>query len=227
MDTKANLFFLADVVKVSDLVPLTGGKVREIYAFPGRSDLLIKVKNGHAQIRKHTLAKRLAWRVFKDAQYRNMLKEIECEMKVAMKVGPQIENSPLPRMLGVVQTDRGSGLVVEKIPGDENGLARHLITLCQSRNLTGAMLDQLNRFVARLYDLQIVARDIHAKNIVYGQRGTESGFFLVDGYGERNVVPFRSLSRRLNNRSLDRQFKKMGIATGLEWDQTRRTFGFH
>jgi len=227
MDTKANLFFLADVVRVSDLVPLTGGKVREIYAFPGRSDLLIKVKTEHANIKRHKLAKRLAWRVFKDAQYRNMLKEIECEMKVAMKVGAQIENSPLPRMLGVVQTDRGSGLVVEKILGDENGLARHLNALCQRQSLTEVMLDQLNRFVARIYDLQIVARDIHAKNIVYGQRGADTGFFLVDGYGERNLVPLRTLSRNLNNRSLDRQFKDIGRSTGLNWDQSRRIFGFN
>ncbi len=226
MAPKTDLFFMADVVAVSELTPLTGGWIREVYTFPGRPDLLIKVKNTRARNKRRKLAKRLAWRLFADAKYRNTLNEIQCELKVAMKIGAQIKRSPLPRMLGVVQTDRGPGVVVERISGDDDGLARHLAKICRQDELTEAMLEQLNQFVAKMYDFQIVARDLNARNIVYGRRGAEPGFFLVDGYGEHNLVPLRSLWRRLNDRSLNRRFGILAGKLGLVWDNNRRAFGF-
>ena len=72
--------------------------------------------------------------------------------------------------------------------------------------------------------LDIVARDVKSSNIVYGTRGAGPACFLIDGYGERNLIPLRSLSQRLNDRSLNKQFSLIAQKAGLAWNADKRTF---
>ncbi|EEE37525.1 hypothetical protein RKLH11_1361 [Rhodobacteraceae bacterium KLH11] len=195
-----------------------------MYEFPDQPDLLIKVFTRSEQRVSHRFWKRLVWKLFPGAQYRSTLKEIECELRVSLKLGAELELSPLSRMLGVVQTTRGAGVVVERIAGLDGGLAPKLHQVCSDGEIEKTVLDALNVFVRRMFDLQIVARDVKRSNIVYGTRGDNPAFFLIDGYGERNLIPLRSLSRRLNDRSLNRQFAVIAERTGLRWDAQQHLF---
>ncbi|KUJ79132.1 hypothetical protein AVO44_11100 [Ruegeria profundi] len=194
-----------------------------MYACPDFPELLIKVTRPRKRpIRSYT--KRLIRRVFPDAIYRNALKEMECELKAALKSGTDIAQLPLARSFGVVQTDVGPGLVVERIQSEDGQLARQLSWVCEQGTLSDEVLNQLNSFVKSLFQLQIVGRDIHPENIVYGLRNQTKMFVLIDGFGERNVIPLRTLSRRLNDRSLSRQMQYIADRTGLIWDKAHRAF---
>lgn len=218
------MLFAATTIDLSDQQPIANGTVRSVYEFPGQPDLLIKVFTRAEDRVSHRWGKRLAWKLVPSARYRSILKEIECELRVALRLGDRISQSPLSRMLGVVQTSRGPGVAVERISGPDGGLAEKLSPLLAPDRLTDALLQDLNAFVARMFDLQIVARDVKRSNIVYGTRGGAPAFFLIDGYGERNLVPLRSMSKRLNDRSLSKQFAVIAQKSGLVWDPSERKF---
>ncbi|SDX27657.1 PhoP regulatory network protein YrbL [Ruegeria halocynthiae] len=217
------MLFTAKTIDLSDGQPIANGTVRSVYDFPGQPDLLIKVFTRSGDRVSHRFGKRLAWKLFPEAQYRSTLKELECELRVSLKLGTNIEHSPLSRMLGVVQTSRGAGVVVERIAGLDGGLAPKLYEVCRN-GLDDPALDALNVFVGQMFDLHIVARDVKSSNIVYGTRGAGPACFLIDGYGERNLIPLRSLSRRLNDRSLNKQFSLIAQKAGLTWNADQRAF---
>ncbi|MEM0946672.1 MAG: YrbL family protein [Pseudomonadota bacterium] len=219
------MLFAAKFIDLSDTPPIATGGIRTIYECPGQPDLLIKVfSRPKKRYRPKTFLKRAAWALFPNTRFRNMLTEIESEYLASLEIGTDIEEVPLPRMLGVVQTSLGSGVLVERINGPDGGLAPQLYDVSRGGKMPEPMLDALNLFVSRIYDLKVVARDITGHNIVYGTRGAGMGFFLIDGYGERNIIPLRTLSRRLNNRSLNKSFAKVAQRTGLTWHQDRREF---
>lgn len=215
--------FATGLLQLSDQDLVASGGHRNVYACPGQPELLIKVTRPRKRPNR-SFTKRLIRRLLPDSMFRNALKEIECELKAALKIGADIAQLPLARSFGVVQTDVGPGVVVERIQRDDGQLADHLAALCERGGLHKDALNDLNSFVQKLYQLQIVGRDIHETNIVYGRRGPTRMFFLIDGYGERNLVPLRTLSRRLNDRSLNKQMQRIAEKTGLIWDKTRRVF---
>ncbi len=217
------MLYAVQLLQLSDQEPLAKGGHRNVYAYPGQPELLIKVTRPRTR-RNRSFSKRLVRRILPDTAYRNALKEIECEMKAALKSGEDIAQLPLARSFGVVQTDVGPGVVVERIQSEDGSLADHLLSMCEQQALTDDALADLNRFVEKLFEYQIVGRDIHEQNIVYGTRGQVRMFFLIDGYGERNLVPLRTLSRRLNDRSLNKQMQQIADRTGLGWNKARRAF---
>lgn len=211
------------LLHLSEQEPVAKGGHRNVYEYPDQPELLIKVTRPRTR-RNRSFSKRVVRRFMPDSAYRNALKELECEIKAALKSGIDISRMPLARSFGVVQTDVGPGVVVERITSEDGELAHDLLSMCRQKLLTDEILEELNVFVHRLFDFQIVGRDIHEKNIVYGLREKVPMFFLIDGYGERNVVPLRTLSRTLNDRSLNKQMQLIAMRTGLHWDKTLRKF---
>lgn len=217
------MLFAAQLLQVSGQDPVASGGHRDVYACPGQSHLLIKVTRPRKRPNRSYTKRLIRW-LLPDSVYRNALKEIECEMKAALKSGTDIAQLPLARCFGIVQTDIGPGILVERIASGDGGLADHLSSLCQQGPLSNELLRELNNFAQSLFRLQIVARDIHESNIVYGLRNQTRMFFLIDGYGERNLIPLRTLSRRLNDRSLNKQMNGIAERVGLIWDRQQREF---
>lgn len=217
------MLFPVQLLHLSDQDLVAKGGHRDVYACPDQPDLLVKVTRPRTR-RNRSFSKRMVRRLLPDSAFRNALKELECEMKAALKSGDNIAQLPLARSFGVVQTDVGPGVVVERIEAENGALAHDLLSMCKRKRLTGEILNELNAFARKLFEFQIVGRDIHAQNIVYGVRDKARMFFLIDGYGERNLVPLRSLSRLLNDRSLNKQMQLTAEQTGLLWDKHTRTF---
>ena len=126
--------------------------------------------------------------------------------------------------MGVVSTDLGAGILVEKIVDRSGTLARTLYDLCASNEMDRNLLGHLNELVAKLFDMQIVAPDLHSNNIVFGQRNGKDSFFVVDGYGERTAIPVRTLSQTLRDYSLRKGMVKVAEKTGLIWSAKDRQF---
>ncbi|WP_424969933.1 YrbL family protein [Dinoroseobacter sp. S76] len=218
------MLFTAHVIELSDDQKVASGTVRSVYEFPQQPELLIKVFHSPENRSPRKPLKRLLWKYFPTMEYRSMLNELKCELLAALKLNGDVRHMPLSRMLGIVQTNRGPGVVVERIAGSDGGLAPQLHRFVKDGHMAEPELNALNAFVRRLYELQIVARDINFSNIVYGTRDGSMACFLIDGYGERNLIPLRSMSKRLNARSLDKQFAKIARRAGLNWDPIRQAF---
>lgn len=230
----------SEVIKLSDIGPVAKGTARKVFPLPGHSELLVKIispqkpanRNPSSGLKKR-LKKLLKQGIRKfiysfhpSFKHRYTIREINCELRATLNLGPSIAQSPLARSLGVVQTDLGPGVVVERISGKDGELAVTLRDIIKAGSLTQEIIDDLNVLVRKLYDLQVVAHDIHAGNIVYGYRDGKNVFFLVDGYGEYNVIPVRSFLRKSNDYGLDKCFVIAARKGGLTWDQKKREFKY-
>jgi hypothetical protein len=84
------------------------------------------------------------------------------------------------------------------------------------------MLAKLNEFVGDVYLFNIVCTDLVPQNIVYETRHGRDRFVLIDGFGARNIIPFRRWSRRLNARALGESFAELARRLDLRWDPGAR-----
>ena len=145
-----------ETIKLSELRPVRTGSRRHVYAVPGHPDLLIKIIPSW-KIYTDRWLKRLIRRLLPNTRYRGILTEVECEMQLSLRLGPACSTSPLPKCMGVVSTDLGAGILVEKIVDRSGTLARTLYDLCASNEMDRNLLGHLNELVAKLFDMQIVA----------------------------------------------------------------------
>ncbi len=220
------MLFSSRIIPLLDLEPITKGTRRSIYQLPGQPDLIIKVATPGKVEPPDRLPKRIIRRLMPGTRFRNILVEAQYEMEVALRLGKNAPESPLPKSLGVVATDLGVGVAVERITDGTGTLAKTLRQLAQDKPLTPALLQHLNRFATKMYEMQIIAGDLHEGNIVFGQRNGRAAMFLVDGFGERHAIPIRSWFRPINDRSLDRRMQRMATGLGLVWQADRRQFQF-
>ena len=101
---------------------------------------------------------------------------------------------PLAHPRGVILTDRGLGIVVQKIRDREGGLAPTLRRLARQGRIDGELIEALNRFAHDMREFHIIGNDLNPSNIVHEMRHGRSRLVLIDGYGSRNLIPFRRWS---------------------------------
>ena len=82
-----------ETIKLSGLRPLISGTRRHVYALPGHPDLLVKVVPPHKVYPPRTV-KRLIRRVLASIRYRNVLSEVNYEMVLSLRLGPDCATSP-------------------------------------------------------------------------------------------------------------------------------------
>lgn len=187
-------------VRLGDLAPLARGGVRLVYQHPDAPDCLIKVMRPDLIAPDGSmLESRWYKRKRRFGPYRTFARDI-AEYVAARSTGT-FESLPLARVFGFVETDLGFGLVVEKIRGADGGLAPTLMAIVQRGATWNGMLDELDALVADLSARHLIAGDLNLRNIVSTHDAAGRGRFVcVDGLGEKNLIPFRSLLPWLNAR---------------------------
>jgi len=100
---------------------------------------------------------------------------------------------------GVVETDMGLGVMVEKLAGQDGGLAPSLSELVERHGLTPHTRSKLRQFLAELLHYGVVIGKLHGFNLVLAVReGQEERFVMIDGYGEKSFVPIHAWWPRIN-----------------------------
>lgn len=203
--------------------PLAHGKVRDVFARPGRPDQLLKTIRRTKMQAYRARRGIVAWvkRRTGLGPYRFLLKEYRCYLRVAHRADRLDRAIPIAEFGAVIRTDRGLAQVSERIAGRDGDLAPTLRLRMRAGPLTATELARLNAFVADMYDLHVVAPDLNAGNVVIDASGR---FLLVDGYGEKAAIPLRTWIRWLNDRMLDRSFAAMHRNGVLSWDAAARRF---
>ncbi|MFQ6552813.1 YrbL family protein [Aestuariibius insulae] len=134
-----------------------------------------------------------------------------------------LQDVPLPQIFGTVPTELGLAQVVEEI-ADGEGRSRTLASLATDGPLTDATLERLTEFARRAIEMGIPIHDPRARNLLYGVRDGEAAFVIVDGFGDRALVPLKRWLPWLNARVLNRRFDQVGREVGLIWDAAGRRF---
>ena len=196
------------MLELSRTEPLAVGHLRYVFQHPENPAYLIKVMRADAvsaRIEKGRWYKRLP----RTREYIGYVRELK--EYIASQVRPDSRNAPIARMIGLVDTDLGLGLVAEKVYGPDGRLARTLAALyAEHRGFSETLERELATFYRGLLDANVIVGDMHAWNIVYGSdsRGGPR-LILIDGFGEKNIIPMASMSRRFNARNTARLYRRM------------------
>jgi hypothetical protein len=136
-------------------------------------------------------------------------------------------NSPVPprclsRIFGLIETDMGPGLVVEKITSADGTPAIPMKEILQRGPLSDALKDKLHQFMDDLSRHEVVLNDLGLRNMVLATEPSgESRFVLIDGFGERALIPLCSMSRSFNRFNTRRKLRKLRWRCGMSNDPAR------
>ncbi len=178
--------------------PVATGQHRLIFDDPGDPTRLIKVMIPAIVAKKFDAPGRWHKRLARTRQYGGYLREISEYVAYAARRGAG-ERPPIARTLGLVETDYGLGLVVEKLVAVDGRLAPTLLSLVREHGLA-PWTPKLEHWLECVVASNVILGDLHARNLVLvGAGGSDGRFVMVDGYGEKNFIPRCSMSSRFNS----------------------------
>jgi hypothetical protein len=197
------------MLKLAHLQPLAIGNVRAIYQHPLHADLLIKIVRAEAIARRWDAPGRWLKRLPRARHYIGFVRELK--EYICIQARSPHGAAPIARMTGIVETDLGLGLVCEKVVAPDGSMAPSLHSIYLRNGGATEWTDAaLQNFLNELLRYHVIVGDLHPGNIIYGSdsRGGPH-LLLVDGFGEKNVVPRNSMSRWLNRRNTLRLFRRL------------------
>lgn len=188
--------------------PIALGHQRAIYQHPEDATLLVKVMRPESVAKRWDAPGQWLKRLPRARQYVGYLREIKEYIAASTRADA---DPPLARIVGLVDTDCGLGLVCEKVRDPAGGLAPTLFRCWQAyggeppwaRAALVAFRDALLRN-------NVIVGDLNAANVAYGSdsRGGPR-LLMVDGFGEKGVVPLSSMSRRFNRHAIRRRYRRL------------------
>ncbi|WP_438012704.1 YrbL family protein [Psychrobacter raelei] len=109
---------------------------------------------------------------------------------------------PIETVYGFIATDQGLGLVTQKIisPSGKSLTLEHLL-------IEEVYNEQHQQALARFFDdccdYHVVFGEVNIGGIMYTeQRQNRPEFVLVDGIGEKLIIPFRAMSKSINTKNI-------------------------
>jgi len=181
--------------------PLFRGTTRRVYRHPRDPALLVKVPSRQEEERRR--ANRPAWKQrFKPTGIANITNLRE--MAEIIRLNPEALPCPphIFSFVGLVATSYGWGQIV-KAERDENGdYAPTLESIAQD---SSRYEKPLQEFIAWVKTAPIVLIDLEPWNCVLAERNGKQQIVVIDGMGEKTVIPLRTWFPSLNNKKNARQ----------------------
>jgi len=206
---QSNVDRLSPALQLKTAPVLATGQLRQIYQDPLDPRMLVKVLRADAIERRWGGRARWYKRLPRALHYGGFVRELKEYISTRARQ-PECD-APIARVVGIVDTDLGLGLVSEKVIAPDGGLAPTLASLYERERGFSASIDrELARFLDGLLACNVIVGDMHAWNIVFGSdtRGSER-FLLVDGFGEKHLIPITSMSRRFNAHNTRKLYRRM------------------
>lgn len=200
--------------RLADVTPIATGHVREVYQHPDDDDLLIKVISS-ASIEERWNQAPWYRRIARSGPYKDFVREFR-EYVTGVYTGGY-DTSPIARVVGLEMTDIGLGQIVEKVRTPDGKLAPTLHDWVARDGFSAKVQSELEQFYARLLSHNTIAADLHAWNVVYGEdsRGGPR-LVMIDGFGEKNIVPHCSMNRAHNASRTRKKYERMLRRTKAE-----------
>lgn len=190
------------------LTPLPTGSQRYVFRHPDDPGLIVKVPRDLAG--PDAPRARGEWYKFptRYRQFRSFMREVREQIAVRA-VSPEAPRH-MQSIVGFAETDLGFGLVSKAIYGRDGKLAPNLRDLLLQGRFTDDVRADLDEFFAWMLGSPVVLGDVHIGNLVYGYDPDGGDYFaIVDGIGEKNLIPLNSLSPAINRMSKRRRIRRM------------------
>lgn len=217
-------------IDLSSWTKCAEGSQREIYESAGEPDVLVKVVKsrcrGEHGARKPTRRRHWFRKFRRFGAYMTFRRELDEYLEQARKIdGENHFDLPIPRILGLVHTSGGLGLMVERIANRDGRLSPTLAQLIAADRLTASHLGLVDRFFERCQAAHLVLMDINPGNFVVTDRNGADEIFCIDGTGEKQFFRLYAGSRLLNGIKLHFARKKLLRKIDRARDALRRDCG--
>ncbi len=201
-----------DFINLTPEKPIASGNNRDVFRHPDDPELLIKT------IKPEVIEKRegeqSSWTKSLFRRYRfytNYLRE--CQEHVAARLDEGGTPAFMQQVCGFIDTDRGLGLVTRAERDASGGYAKTLQNLINENHYNDSAKQALQRFIQEFFASRVIVTDLSIKNLVYSYRDPhQPHFVLIDGYGEKNLIPFNSLSAWCHMRSKKKRVARLHLA---------------
>lgn len=113
----------------------------------------------------------------------------------------------MQKSMGFIDTNLGFALVVKAERDRHLNYAPTLETLIKNNQVDETVRAKLNLLCQQILEYDLILSDLHPNNLVYAYSETHGDHFvLIDGVGDKNIIPIYSLSPYLRRRA---QLKKI------------------
>lgn len=176
---------MSHILALADAKPVAQGSARSIYRHPHNTAWLIKILRPDLS----------------PARRRRVIASLHRELRAYVDVhlaepGALEFINPI---VGLTKTDLGLGLVVSAVLDENEQLAPTLAGLLRSGAFTPEHNAALERTLEAILASSVVAADLNAHNFVCLRNPDGSPrFVLVDGLGDKTLIPFNSFCPALN-----------------------------
>lgn len=192
------------MILVRNLELLGQGTQKLVYKHPSDTHKIIKImKPEHAtsnggRKRQHHLRAHHSQGIYKQFR-REILQYLQlCKNNYSL----QRFTFPMETVYGFITTDKGLGLVTEKVL-DPNGSTMTLYELSNTNLFNDTHAKALDKFFDECCELHVVLGEVNIAGIMYTEhRQGIPEFVLVDGIGEKLLIPFRAMSKTINSRNV-------------------------
>lgn len=205
---------------LSKLVHQDAGGIRLVYVHPDMPDTVIKVfrPEGVDQFGRFKNQTLLRYRRPLGI-YRVFCRELNQYLNLCRRgFNDRRSTFPMATPFGFLPTSEGLALVSEKIKDSSGGMGPSLKSLIKTGKVRAKHVAALNAFFNECIELHIIIGDPNPGNMVYTEeRSGRPEFVLVDGVGEKNLIPIRSLSWHYNRYKLEKSRREL-LATMAQSD---------
>lgn len=196
------------IISLANAKPFAVGKKRLVYEHPDDRSLVIKVMrpefrpaNAKALPRWSTLVPRYYFSMSFMRELREMI-----EMRFEEDAHPRF----LHRIVGFAETDLGLGLVAVAARARDGGFAPTLRHMLEHGGIDARARADLETFCHSVSTSGVVVGDLNADNIVHAHDDEAGSYFvLVDGIGDKTLIPILRVSGFLSRRSKARKIARI------------------
>jgi hypothetical protein len=216
------------VIHLSEEKPLAEGRESKVFERPGKPSQLIKVRRQEVVefLRASKGIKHRFRRRDGVGPYQIFLRQGRAYHEAMLRAAELEYPPPIAHQRGMILTDLGLGLVVQKIRDHHGGVAPTLLELARDGRINIHVIQALTRFAHEIRAFRIIVTDLDPRNLVYETRHGRSRIILVDGYGSRTFFPLRRWSKTINDRALLKKLQGLAEEIELDWDSESWSFGF-
>lgn len=203
---------MQEFLRLRSLQPVASGKQRHVFVHPTEPDLIVKVPTQRYVLsRAGKIGKWYkTWHKSRTRARHNLVFQREIHEHLALHAAGTAIPHHVQRIVAFAETDFGLGLVTRAVRDRSGGLAPTLIALLAENRFGEEARKNLDRFIAWLLESPVIIGDLHGGNLLYGyDEAVGDHFVMVDGLGEKNLIPLNSLSRRLNRWSKKRRIRRL------------------
>ena len=191
-------------LQVKQLKLVAKGSGRLVYQHPTNSSWLIKI---HRPYKAEPHASKYAFlkKYFKH-KYEKVIFHRELLEFMKMKENNDIISERFADIIGFVDTDIGLGTIVEAIKSEDDTLAPTLSQMLKNKTVTKETKHRLIKLFEMLRVSNVVVGDLNAANIVLHNK---TDFIIIDGLGDKTLIPIRKWSRWINQKGYSRKLRKL------------------